>query len=759
MNKFHCVAIFLFFTISFIDITAQNSLSSNYSKFVNPYIGSDGHGHVFVGANVPFGAIQLGPNNIQQTWDKFNGWDWCSGYNYVSKEIIGFAHTHLSGTGIGDLNDILILPANGKIQLQQASFGDMNTGYGSNFSHNNEKVKPGYYSVYLDKYKIKAELTATERVGFHQYHFDKKDNAHLLLDLSYAICWDSTVTANFTKLNDTTFVGYRYSTGWAKDQRIYFAITLSQPVTNFLIYNNSILQNSKQATGQQIKAALVFNASIKDNIKIKVGISPVSIENAIANIKAEIPGWDFKKIVKAADKKWNDALGKIHISAPDSVKSVFYTSLYHSYFFPSLYNDHNNDYLGTDKKVYRNSTFDNYSVFSLWDTYRGVHPLMTLIQPQRINDYVNTFLAIYKQQGKLPVWHLMGNETNTMIGYPAVPVIVDAYLKGFREYDVALAYEAVKQSAMQQTDGINYVQQLQFIPADSVGESVAKALEYAISDWGIAQMAKSLHKQIDYEYFSKRAKLYAEYFDKTTQHMRGRVSEHLWRNPFNPFSAVHRENDYCEGNAWQYTWLVPHAVEGLINLLGGDKPFLQKLDSLFSLPSALGENASPDISGMIGQYAHGNEPNHHIPYLYAYAGQPWKTAKLIRTITDTFYLNKPNGLCGNDDVGEMSTWYVFSALGFYPVNPQNGSFVFGSPLINNAVINTGSKKFSIQVVNNSKTSIYIQKILLNGKKYPFSFIKYSDIVAGGKIVIYMGSKPAKNWGVAIENRPVSDLMN
>ncbi|MDR6784649.1 putative alpha-1,2-mannosidase [Pedobacter africanus] len=721
-------------------IFAQNKATS----FVDPFIGSAGHGHVFVGANVPFGAVQLGPSQIMQTWDKFNGWDWCSGYNYISTEILGFTHTHLSGTGIGDLNDILLLPANGKTQVTRASFKDMESGYGSSFSKKTEVARPGYYQVYLDKYKVKAELTATERTGFHQYTFQKTENAHLLVDLGFGMGWDEPAQTHIRQLDALTFEGYRFSKGWAADQRIYFVIRLSAPVTRIELYNGSAPLQGVEASGKEIKAALFFDAAKQPLLKVKVAISPVSTANALLNLNTELPGWDFNASVKQADAKWEKALSKVKIEAPAAIKTKFYTALYHTMIAPSLFNDVNGDYRGADKKVYKNAGFNNYTTLSLWDTYRGLNPLMTILHPERVNDMVKTMLAIYQQQGKLPVWHLHGNETNCMIGYPAVPVIADAWLKGFRNYDTELAYQAMRHSAMQDTNGIQYIQKLQFIPAEKVEESVAKALEYAISDWCIAQMAKALNKPEDYRYFTERSKLYQQYFDKSTGHFRGRMADGSWRSPFNPYNAVHRQNDYCEGNAWQYTWLVPQDVPGLISGFGGKQPFLNKLDSLFSISSVLDDKTSPDISGLIGQYAHGNEPNHHIPYLYNLAGQPWKTAELIRKIDQQFYTDKPDGLCGNDDAGEMSAWYVFSALGFYPLNPASGEYVFGSPLVSDALISLpGGKKFHIRVTGNSPENKYIRKIVLNGKNHSTSSLLHSAIANGGEMHIEMGPRPLK----------------
>ncbi|MBK7099421.1 MAG: GH92 family glycosyl hydrolase [Sphingobacteriales bacterium] len=743
--------IFLLYSLLFLlsGLNAQNS----YTKYVDPMIGSGAHGHVFVGANVPFGAVQLGPNNI------FEGWDWCSGYHYSSNNIIGFAHTHLSGTGIGDLGDILVMPATGKLNMNRGDKKDMENGYVSAFSHDNEIVKPGYYSVLLNKYQIKAELSATERVGFHQYTFPKKtDNPHLVIDLNEGIGWDIPTSTFIKQVNATTLVGYRFSKGWANDQRIFFAMELSQPLSGISLYDSTTTLTGNDAKGLRLKAAVNFN-EIKGNVlRVKVGISPVSYENALLNIKKELPGWDFNSVVKAADEKWNKELNRIKITADEKTMKVFYTALYHTMIALSLFNDVNRDYMGTDKKIYRNADFNNYTTFSLWDTYRAYHPLYTIIHPERVNDIVKTMLAIYQQQGKLPVWHLMGNETNTMVGYHAVPVIVDAYLKGFRDYDVNLAYEAVKQSAMQKTDGIDYIQELQFIPAEKVVESVAKALEYAIDDWAIAQMAKAMGKTSDYQYFTNRSKLYKEYFDKKTEFMRGRIADGSWHEPFSPLASKHREDDYTEGNAWQYTWLVPHDVEGLMSLFGNEKRFITKLDSLFTIPAELGKESSPDISGLIGNYAHGNEPGHHILYLYAYAGQQWKTASWVRKVFEAFYTDKPDGLCGNEDVGQMSAWYNLSALGFYSVNPSNGAYVFGSPAVNSASISvTGNKTFNVKAVNNSKENVYIQKVTLNGKPYTKSFITHKDILKGGTLTFYMGSKPS-SFGTKKADRPVSNRV-
>ncbi|PRY11689.1 putative alpha-1,2-mannosidase [Pontibacter ummariensis] len=727
----------------------------NLTQFVDPYIGTGFHGHVFLGANVPFGAVQLGPTNISE------GWDWCSGYHYSDSTIIGFAHTHLSGTGIGDLGDISVMPTTGAVKVTKGTAENPESGYVSLFSHEEEKARPGYYAVKLKRYDIDVELTATERVGFHQYTFPKTDEANIIIDLKEGIGWDLSTEAYITQLNDSTLAGYRYSKGWAEDQKIYFAAVFSKPIQHFSSYQitDSTGTTVPASKGNRLKGVVSFATAAGEKVKLKVGISPVSSENALANMKEEIPHWNFEQVVAQADAAWNRELQKAQIQTKDTAQlRTFYTALYHTMIAPSIFNDHNGDYRGTDNKLYKNAPFTNLTTFSLWDTYRAAHPLFTILQSDRVNDMINSMLAIYQQQGKLPVWHLMGNETNTMVGYSAVPVVVDAYLKGFTGFDADLAYEAIKTTAMQDDRGLKAVKKLGYIPADSEVENVAKGLEYAIDDWCIAQMAKKMGKQEDYEYFSKRARNYQNYFDPQTRFMRGRISQNEWRTPFDPFVSRHMKDDFTEGNAWQYTWLVPHDVEGLMQLLGGEAPFTQKLDSLFIVEGDMGEEASSDITGLIGQYAHGNEPSHHITYLYAYAGQPWKTADKVRYILSNLYSDKTDGLSGNEDVGQMSAWYIFSTLGFYPVNPANGAYVFGSPAVDQASLTLANGKvFRMKAINNSPENRYIQKISLDGRPYSKSYILHEDIMKGGELVFEMGSSPSYSWGVAQKDRPKSVL--
>ncbi|RAJ08478.1 putative alpha-1,2-mannosidase [Chitinophaga skermanii] len=752
--KSSCIAMAAM-AISTVHVQAQTKAvaskkQASLVQYVDPLIGSGDHGHVFVGANVPFGAVQVGPTNIVK------GWDWCSGYHYSDSVVIGFQQLHLSGTGIGDLGDVLIMPYTGKVRVNPGKQEDPTSGYGSHYSHQRETAKAGFYAVHLDDYNIDVALTASERVGFHKYTFKSNDPAHIIIDLKEGIGWDQSTDTYLKQIDDYTFVGYRMSKGWAEDQRLWFAIQTNQPIKHFAVYNDQALEQGKEVKGKRAKGVISFDKN-PGTVLLKVGISPVSSENALANIKAEIPGWNFDGIAATAAKKWNDVLSKISIETKDdATKRTFYTALYHTMIAPSLFNDHDKSYRGTDKKVYTNPGFDNYSVFSLWDTYRSAHPLTTIINPGKVNDFVNTLLAIYQQQGKLPIWHLMGSETNCMVGYHAVPVIVDAYLKGFKGFDAELAFEALKASSTRDDFGMKYIKEKGYIPADKEAESVSKAMEYAIDDWCIAAMAKKMGKTKDYEYYAKRAKYYKNYWDANIKFVRPKMDDGTWRTPYDPFHSKHERGDFTEGNGWQYTWLVPQDVEGLIELMGGDAAFATKLDSLFTAHGDMGEEASNDISGLIGMYAHGNEPSHHVTYMYAFSGQQWKTAEKVRQVMKDFYFDQPGGLAGNEDCGAMSSWYIMSSLGFYPVNPANGVYVIGSPLFDKASfkVQTG-KTFVVETVNNSKENIYVQKIEWNGKPYTKSYIRHADILKGGTVKIYMGNKPNYEFGKATENRPAS----
>lgn len=753
MNRFFSLAVLLslFTFTAFSQTKTTKAQPSNLTQYVDPLIGSGFHGHVFVGANVPFGAVQLGPKSISE------GWDWCSGYHISDTTIIGFPHTHLSGTGIGDLGDIMFMPTTGAIKVFKGSAENPESGFISTFSHNDETVKPGYYQVGLKRYGINVELTASKRVGMHRYTFPKSDQSHIIINLQEGIGWDRPMETYIEQVDKNTIVGYRFSKGWAVDQRIYFTAVFSKPIQSFAVYDSTAVKAGTKIKGEKVNGVISFSTQKGEVVLAKVGISPVSITNATQNIKAEIPDWDFNKVVKAADQEWNMQLQKITVKA-DSVSQLkkFYTALYHTMIAPSVFDDVNGQYWGTDKKVHQNEGFQNLTTFSLWDTYRANNPLSTIIHPQYVNDMVNSMLAIYKQQGSLPIWHLMANETNCMVGYSAVPIIADAILKGYKGFDTNLAYEAMKHSAMQDIRGTNFVKKLGYIPADSTAESVSMGLEYAVADWSLAQVALKMGKQLDYQYFSKRGKYYQNYYDKNAGFMRGRLSENKWRTPYTPFISIHEHGDFTEGNGWQYTWLVPQDVEGLVKLLGGENAFNKKLDSLFIAKGDMGSKASNDISGLIGQYAHGNEPSHHVTYLYSYTNQPWKTAEKVRFILNNFYTDKPDGIIGNEDVGQMSAWYVFSALGFYPVNPANGLYVFGSPVINDAIIKTADgKSFHVVVKNNSPQNKYIQSMVLNSVAYNKAYISHQTIVKGGNLVITMGNKPSSTWGIGEKNKAVS----
>ena len=542
--------------------------AQSFTSYVDPYIGSGGHGHVFVGASVPFGAVQLGPENF------YKGWDWCSGYNYGDSMVIGFAHTHLSGTGIGDLADILIMPYTGTVKTDKGIERNPGSGYASHYSHKNEKVRPGYYAVKLDDSHIGVELTASERVGFHRYHFPAGKEAHVIIDLKEGIN-DQATDTYIQQIDPYTLKGYRFSKGWAKDQWLFFAIKLSQPIQKFQVYDNDKLLEGKDGKGKAIKGLISFNTT-PETLLFKVSISPVSADNALANIDAEIPHWDFDSVVKQADDKWNRELSKINIETKNKTdKRIFYTSFYHTMIDPALFNDHNGDYRGADKKVYKNASFTNYTAFSLWDTYRATNPLYILTQPQRVSDMINTMLAIYQQQGRLPIWHLMGNETGTMVGISSLQVIAEAYLKGIKGFNADSAFKAVKNTAMGDSLGLMYLKKGIPIPANIQTRAVAKALEYAIGDGSIALMAKQMGKQADYDYFHKRSLSYKLYFDSAARFFRGRLADGSWDPVFDPIKSYKPwAADYAEGNAWQYTWLVPENVEGLIKLFGGDAPFI-----------------------------------------------------------------------------------------------------------------------------------------------------------------------------------------
>lgn len=705
--------------------SCTGTVEQDYASLVDTSIGTGGHGHVFVGANVPFGFVQLGPTSIPQEWD------WTSGYHESDSTVIGFSHTHLSGTGIGDLFDVTVMPVTGDVAYARGNGNDPASGLWSYADRSREKSVPGYYSVPLERYGILAEMTATARTGFHRYTFPASDRAGIVFDLENGGCWDKATSVHMNAVGNSVIEGYRYSEGWANDQRIYFVAEFSHPFDSFTIEGNGMYGRAS------------FTTSEGEEVLLKVGLSPVSIEGAKKNLDAENPGWDFDGVVSSAREAWNTELSKISISTADNAqKRIFYTSLYHTMIAPSVFCDVDGSYYGADHQNHSGAGFTNYTTFSLWDTYRAAMPLMTIIHQKRIPDIVNTMLDICDRQGKLPVWHLMGCETDCMVGNPGIMPVADAMLKGFGGFDYDRAYEALKKSAMRADRGQEYRMKYGYIPCNLFGESVAYDMEYAIADASVAAAAKLLGRTSDYGYFTGRSHSYRNFFDRGTGFMRGKDTQGRFNEPFSPFASTHRADDYCEGNAWQYTWLAPHDFDGLVECFGSKDAFISKLDSLFVVsPEIEGTNTSPDISGLIGQYAHGNEPSHHIIYFYTMAGQPWKAADLIRQVLATMYHDAPDGLSGNEDVGQMSAWYVLSSLGFYQADPSQPRYWFGSPLFDSASITVPGGEFRIVANGNSPENRYIREVRLNGRPYTRPYIEFSDICAGNVLEFDMGSEP------------------
>jgi predicted alpha-1,2-mannosidase len=719
------------------------------TKYVNPFIGTGGHGHTYPGASLPFGMVQLSPDT------RLTGWDGCSAYHISDSVIYGFSHTHLSGTGVSDYGDILLMPTIGPPKLERGSAEDPEQGYCSRFRHKTEEASPGYYKVFLEDYGIGVELTCTERVGFHKYTFPEGNQSHIIFDLTHR---DRVLESRFRIVGDSQVEGMRRSRQWAQDQHVYFVAQFSKAFESFgIAEDGKIVKDQREVTGEDLKAFLQYSTKKNETITIKVGISAVSIEGARKNLETEVPGWKFSEVVDAADRKWDLALGKIRIEGGTEEQSIiFYTALYHSLLNPNVYMDVDGQYRGMDLNIHSSDDFTNYTVFSLWDTYRATHPLFTIIEPERINDFIKTFLAQYEFGGILPIWELAANYTGCMIGYHAIPVIADAYMKGIRAYDVEKAFEAMKHSANMDHLGLDYYKNLGYIPADKESESVSKTLEYAYDDWCIAQMAKDLGKEGEFKRFIQRAQYYKNVFDPNSGFMRAKMNG-FW---FFPFAPAEVNFNYTEANSWQYSFYVPQDVSGLINLMGGKEKFVEKLDGLFAADPEISGRRQPDITGLIGQYAHGNEPSHHMAYLYSYANQPWRTQERVREIMAKLYGAGPDGLCGNEDCGQMSSWYVLSALGFYPVCPGDGQYVIGTPLFPKAAIDLGEgKKFIIKANNDPLSNTYIQSATLNGEPYQRSYLLHRDIMAGGEFVFEMGSEPNRKWGSRDEDIPPSEIAD
>ena len=716
--------------------TPATSGEESLTRWVDPKIGTGGHGHVFVGANVPFGMVQLGPTSIPQDWD------WCSGYHQSDSTVIGFSHTHLSGTGIGDLFDVTVMPVVGEVTYARGVEEDPQSGLWSYADRTKEVVRPGYYSVPLTRYGVTAEMTATPRVGFHRYAFPTSDEAALVFDLENGGCWDKATDTGFILSDDSTRLsGWRYSSGWAKDQKVWFVAEFSEPVKGITF----LQPGETTGAGTAARYARVdFNTTEGEPLLVKVALSPVSAEGAAANLAAELPGWDFDATAAAATAAWEAELGKVRIETQDeAAKRIFYTALYHTMVAPSEFCDVNGDYRGADGQVRTNPGHKTYTTFSLWDTYRAAMPLMTILHPDRMPDVIRTMLAIADEQGRLPVWHLWGNETDCMVGNPGIPVVADAIVKGIGGFDREQAFEAIRKTAMNPDRGNGLRMKHGYIPCDRFNEAVAYDMEYALADGAAARAAEALGKDDDARYFTERSHSYRNYFDPVTGFMRGRDAKGGWRTPFNPFASTHRADDYCEGNAWQYTWLVPHDVAGLQACFGSREAMIAKLDSLFTVSSVIeGAETSPDISGLIGQYAHGNEPSHHVLYLYTMLGEPWKTADRVHEVLSTLYHDRPDGLSGNEDVGQMSAWYVLSAMGFYEVEPAGGRYWFGAPYFERMQIAVPGGTFSVEAKNFAPENRYVQAVRLNGQPYDKPYISHEAVMQGGVLEFEMGPEPA-----------------
>lgn len=705
----------------------------DYTRWVNPLIGTAGDGNVWVGANVPFGMVQLGPTSVPMEWH------WCSGYHRSDSTVIGFSHTHLSGTGSSDLMDVNVMPVIGEVKYARGVLGDEQSGLWSYQDRSQESAEPGYYKAWLTRFGIGAELTATCRVGMHRYHFPESSDAGIVVDLESGQ-FDRPTAGYVRVINDRAIEGYRYSDGWSQGQRVYFYAEFSKPFTGFhLIADGAEVKGTKELKATRTYARFDFNTAEGEQILMKVALSPTGMQAARMNMVAEIPGWDFDKVRRQAKAEWNRVLSLIDVKTGDEhVKHIFYTGMYHAMIAPFTYCDASGSYRGMDGKVHQGKGFTNFTAMSLWDTYRAWHPLMTIIEPNLTANIVNAMINICDEQGRLPIWPLYGFETEGMIGYPAVPVVADAVLKDIKGVDAERAYGAMKRTSMNDDRGLKWRRQFGYVPCDSMMRSVAFELEYDLADWAIAQVAKKLGKDADYEYYMERSRGYRHLFDKSINLMRGKDSRGEWNTAFHPIKQIHFGDEFCEGNAWQYTWLVPHDMEGLAECFGGKDRLIAKLDSLFVITGDLGEEAARDISGLIGMYAHGNEPSHHVLYLYTMLGEPRKTAKWVRHVMTTMYRDDENGMEGNEDMGQMSAWYIMSALGFYQVEPAGGRYYFGSPLVDEATLKVSGGKFRIKVHGNSAGNIYIKSVKLNGKPYSLNYINHSDIARGGVLEFFMG---------------------
>lgn len=746
MKKFVCFLFALVFFISCVDKKIEQE-NESLTQFVNPFIGTDGPGNTYPGATVPFGMVQLSPDI------GIPGWDRIAGYYYQDTIISGFSHTHLTGTGAGDLYDILVMSTNSRSikRIEENGYRPY-----SKFSHEKESASPGYYTVDLLDFGIKAEMTATDRVGVHRYTFPKDDNSEIHVDLGYALNWDKPTDTYLEVVNDSVIKGYRMSTGWAKDQRLYFYMHFSKPFKNYTLFNNGEKTNSP-TQGANTKITLGFSTEESEQIILKTGLSTAGFEGSEKAIENETVGFDFDAVRRNADATWEKELQKIEITTADhNQKSIFYTMMYQSMLAPTLLSDLDGKYKGANDTIATAKGFNRYDTFSLWDTFRAAHPLYTIIQQEKVPDMVQSMLAHYKETGTLPVWSMQGNETNMMIGYHAVPVLVDAYFKGL-EFDAELAFKASKESAMVKERQIDEYMTHGFIPTGEGHEnwSVSKTMEYAYGDWCIAMFAKDLGKQEDYEYFLNRSENWKNLYNEKSSWLQPKDENGNFIEPFIPkeYSPY-----FCESNAWHYYWFVPQDIPGLIEKTGGKERFEQKLDSMFSYAPEPEDKLPVFSTGMIGQYAHGNEPSHHVAYLYNYLNQPARTQKLVRDILANQYKNEPNGHCGNEDCGQMSSWYIFSALGFYPVNPAQGVYDLGVPLFKEAMVKVGNgKTFGVSQENYGNGNDFVTSIRLNGETLDRSFITHKEIMKGGNLVFVMGKEPKLEDNIKLKTPEVNKV--
>ncbi len=742
--------IFLFpILILFLFSCTKHNKKRDFVDYVNPFIGTGGHGHTFPGATLPFGMVQLSPDT------KTDDWDHCSGYHYNDDIILGFSMTHLSGTGVGDYGDFRFVPQTGKLKLYQAEKKNNFNGYKSHFKKENEKASAGYYSVFLDDYGVNVELTATRRAGFQRYTFKNSDTVNILVDLQPGVVSSQILDAEVRIINDHEIAGYRHVKGWAKNRYIYFYSSFSKPfLSTAVVIDGKIYKNKKVAGGTDVKVILTYKTDKDEPVLIKTGISYTGIAGASNNLQREIYDWDFDQIKTNAHYAWYNQLSRIKVSGKsERDKTVFYTALYHSFLAPNIASDIDFKYRSHDGKIKRDDSFTMHTVFSLWDTFRALHPLFTIVQRKRTVDLINSMLDMYKADGLLPVWELAANETNCMIGYHAVSVIADAYIKGIHDFDARMALRAMDETASADHFGLRFYKTKGYIPADKAGESVSRTLEYAYDDWCIARFAQQLNDTVLYKKYIKRAQYYKNIFDKKSGFFRGK-SNGTFISPFDPTQV---NFTLTEANTWQYNFFVPQDINTLSEILGGDINFDKKLDSLFTVTGLTGRKQS-DITGLIGQYAHGNEPSHHMAYLYNFVGKPWKTQKIVHRIMTELYDDTPGGLAGNEDCGQMSAWYVLSAMGFYPVTPGSVDYVLGTPRFDTVVINLENKrKFKIFAKNLSPGNFYVQNVKYNGKNYNKSYITHDMIMSGGTLTFEMGDKPAENFGELKNARPKSKI--